>query len=348
MSAAAPAVLPVRGRVLFIDPIQEFKPMADPKLLGGVEAGGTKFLCGVANEDGVVLEQVRIATTTPAATLDAASAFFAKAQARHGQLAALSIGSFGPLSLRATAPDYGSITATPKVGWSQTDLLGHFAQTLDIPMALDTDVNCAAVGELLFGSGRGLDTFCYVTVGTGIGVGLLVGGVPHGGANHPEAGHIRVPRVRGDQAFDGICPFHGDCLEGLASGPAIQARWGLPAEALAPEHPGWGVIAEYVAALCANLTYIVRPDRIIIGGGVMQPIDMHARVRTALQSQLGGYDSSIAELDMGAYVAAPTAGDSAGLTGALATAYRLVTHHWPMHWAIGAQQNSVSTLSKVC
>lgn len=321
--------------------------MAEPQLLGGVEAGGTKFLCGVANADGVVLDQVRIPTTTPAATLGAASAFFAKAQVQHGPLAALSIGSFGPLSLRSTAPDYGSITSTPKVGWSQVDLLGHFAQTLDVPMALDTDVNCAAVGELLFGSGRGLDTFCYVTVGTGIGVGLLVGGAPHGGANHPEAGHIRLPRALGDHAFDGICPFHGDCLEGLASGPAIRARWGRPAEELAAGHPAWGVIAEYIAGLCANLTYIVRPDRIIIGGGVMQPIDMLARVRTALHGQLAGYDSSIADLDMDTYVAAPTAGDSAGLTGALAVAHRLVTRQWPMHWAIGAQQNSVSTLSKV-
>lgn len=321
--------------------------MTEPRLFGGVEAGGTKFLCGVADEDGVLLDQIRIPTTTPQATLGAASAFFARVQARHGGLAALSIGSFGPLSLRATASDYGSITSTPKVGWSQVDLLGHFRQTLDVPMALDTDVNCAAVGELLFGSGRGLDTFCYVTVGTGIGVGLLVGGAPHGGANHPEAGHIRLPRAPGDQAFEGICPFHGDCLEGLACGPAIRARWGVPAEALPPEHPAWGIIAEYIAGLCANLTYIVRPDRIIIGGGVMQPVDMHGRVRAALERQLAGYDSSIADLDMAAYVAAPTAGESAGLTGALAIAHRTITRQWPMHWAIGAQHNSVSTLSKV-
>jgi len=321
--------------------------MAEPHLFGGIEAGGTKFLCGVADDNGVVLDQIRIPTTTPDETLNAASAFFARAQGRHGPLAALSIGSFGPLSLRAAAPDYGSITSTPKAGWSQVDLLGHFRQTLDVPMALDTDVNCAAVGELLFGSGRGLDTFCYVTIGTGIGVGLLIGGVPHGGANHPEAGHIRLPRAMGDQAFEGICPFHGDCLEGLASGPAIRARWGVPAEQLAPDHPAWGIIADYVAGLCASLTYIVRPDRIIIGGGVMQPVNMHERVRTSLARQLAGYDSSVAGLDMDAYVAAPSAGESAGLTGALAIAYRTITRQWPMHWAIGAQQNAASTFAKV-
>ncbi|EJL36944.1 transcriptional regulator/sugar kinase [Caulobacter sp. AP07] len=321
--------------------------MSDRMLLGGVEAGGTKFLCGVANEDGVILDQVRIPTTTPDETLGAASAFFDQAAATHGPLSALSIGSFGPLSLRQTSADYGSITSTPKVGWSDIDLLGHFRRRLDVPMALDTDVNCAAVGELLFGSGRGLDTFCYVTIGTGIGVGLLIGGVPHGGANHPEAGHIRLPRAVGDQAFEGICPFHGDCLEGLACGPAMLARWGVPAEELPAHHPAWAIEADYIAGLCATLTYIVRPDRIIIGGGVMQQANMYAHVRRTLTDKLADYDASVRGLDMSVYVAEPTAGASAGLTGALAIAHRTITRQWPMHWAIGAQQNSVSTLAKV-
>ncbi|MGR4865373.1 ROK family protein [Caulobacter sp. LARHSG274] len=321
--------------------------MVHPKLFGGVEAGGTKFLCGVADENGVILDQVRIATTTPAETLGAVDAFFAQAGARHGPLAALSIGSFGPLSLRSTAPDYGSITSTPKVGWSHVDLLGHFQRTLGVPVALDTDVNCSAVGEYLFGSGQGLGAFCYVTIGTGIGVGHLLGGVPHTGANHPEAGHIRLPRAPGDQAFEGICPFHGDCLEGLACGPAMQARWGVPAEELPPRHPAWAIAADYIAGLCATLTYILRPDRIIVGGGVMQQADMYPRVRTALEAKLAGYDASLRGLDIDAYVAEPTAGASAGLTGALAIAHRLITRQWPMHWVLGAHQNSVSTLSKV-
>lgn len=315
-------------------------------LFGGIEAGGTKFICGVSDSEGVVLEEIRIPTTTPNETLAAASAFFARAQARHGPLSALAIGSFGPLSLRLTAKDHGSITSTPKAGWSGVNLLAHFRETIDAPMVLDTDVNCAAVGEFLFGSGRGLDTFCYITIGTGIGVGLLVGGAPHGGANHPEAGHIRVPRAKDDLTFEGTCPFHGDCIEGLASGPAMRARWGVPAEDLPIDHPAWGMAADYVASLCANLSYIVRPDRIIIGGGVMQP-HMYGRVREALEHKLGGYDSSIRDLDLETYVTPPTAGASAGLIGALALAHHLVLRSWPMHWAIGAQHDSVLPHSKV-
>ncbi len=310
---------------------RRLRRMSEPLLLGGIEAGGTKFLCAVADRDGSTLTETRIATTTPAETLGAASAFFHEAQRVHGRLSALSIGSFGPLSLNPLAPDHGCITSTPKPHWENVDLLGHFRQSIDVPMTLDTDVNCAAVGERLFGSGQGLDSFAYVTVGTGIGVGLLIGGVPHGGANHPEAGHIQVPRAAGDQDFAGICPFHGDCLEGLACGPAMRARWGIPAEQLPADHPAWTIEADYIAALCATLTYVVRPDRIILGGGVMQPA-MYPRVRQALVAKLSGYDASMRAIDMDDYIAAPMAGASAGLTGALALAYRTVTRQWPMHW----------------
>lgn len=307
---------------------------AAPTIFGGIEAGGTKVLCGVAREDGVILEEKRITTTTPEETLKATSDFFLGAARRYGSLAALGIGSFGPLSLRPTASDYGCITSTPKPGWRNADLLGHFRRTLGVPIVLDTDVNAAAVGELLFGGGRGLDTFCYVTIGTGIGVGLLINGMPHGGANHPEAGHVRLVRHRADNNFQGICPFHGDCAEGLASGPAMRARWGIPAENLPDEHPAWPIVAHYVAELCATLTYTVRPDRIIVGGGVMRP-HMYGLVRRALIEKLGGYDSSLTNLDAVDYIAQPVAGSSAGLTGSLALAFRLVNGRWPMHWAIG-------------
>lgn len=310
------------------------------RLLGGIEAGGTKFLCGIARGDGHILEQARIPTAHPDETLAAVDAFFANAVRDHGPLAALSIGSFGPLSLRPTAADFGAITSTPKLAWQNVNLVRHFARTLDVAPTLDTDVNCAAVGERLFGSGRGLDTFCYVTIGTGIGVGLLVGGLPHGGANHPEAGHIRLPRAPGDTGFAGTCPFHGDCLEGLASGPAMQARWGIPAERLPAGHAAWDLASDYIAGLCATLTYIVRPDRIILGGGVMDGPDMIARVRAALLVKLAGYDASMAAVDMATYLAPPTAGASAGLTGALALAYRSVTQRWPMHWAVGAERQT--------
>lgn len=305
-----------------------------PLRIGGIEAGGTKFLCAVADGDGRPLAETRIATTTPHETLGAASAFFEAAIEAHGPLSSLSIGSFGPLSLNPTAADHGAITSTPKPGWQDVNLLDHFARTVGGPIALDTDVNTAAVGERLFGSGRGVQSFCYVTVGTGIGVGLFIGGAPHGGANHPEAGHIRLPRAPGDAAFAGICPFHGDCLEGLASGPAMHARWGMPAETLAPDHPGWAIEADYIAGLCATLTYVVRPDRIILGGGVMQP-HLLALVGGALVGKLAGYDASLRAIDMDDYVAAPTAGASAGLIGALAIGYRSVTHEWPEHWQVG-------------
>jgi len=307
--------------------------MVEPLLLGAIEAGGTKFLCAVSDRDGAILRQMRIPTTTPGETLSAATAFFADMAEQHGAVSAFSIGSFGPLSLNPVASDYGCITSTPKTGWQDIDLLAHFRRTIDAPTALDTDVNCAAVGERLFGSGQGLDTFCYVTVGTGIGVGVLINGAPHGGANHPEAGHIKLPRAAGDDHFAGICPYHADCLEGLASGPAMHARWGTPAETLPASHQAWDIEADYLAGLCATLTYIVRPDRIIIGGGVMQP-PMYDRVRRALTDKLGGYDSSMRAIDMADYIAAPTAGSSAGLTGALALAYRTATRQWPMHWGI--------------
>jgi fructokinase len=307
--------------------------VVEPLILGAIEAGGTKFLCAISDRDGTTLMQIRIPTTTPEETLGAATAFFAQASDQYGTLAAFSIGSFGPLSLNPVAIDYGCITSTPKTGWQNVDLLAHFRETIAAPTALDTDVNCAAVGERLFGSGQGLDTFCYVTVGTGIGVGVLINGTPHGGANHPEAGHIKLPRASGDDQFAGICPYHGDCLEGLAAGPAMHARWGVPAETLPSSHPAWDIEADYLAGLCATLTYTVRPDRIIIGGGVMQP-PMYDRVRRALTAKLAGYDASMRTIDMADYVAAPTAGSSAGLTGALALAYRKATRQWPMHWAV--------------
>lgn len=309
----------------------------DRLILGAIEAGGTKFLCGISDRDGNMLSEIRLPTTTPEETLTAATEFFERGTQTFGALSAFSIGSFGPLSLNPIAKDYGSITSTPKPGWQNVDLLAHFRRTIAAPMALDTDVNCAAVGERLFGSGRGLDTFCYVTVGTGIGVGLLVGGAPHGGANHPEAGHIRLPRAPGDAVFAGVCPYHGDCLEGLACGPAMQARWGVSAEDLPPDHPGWAIEADYLAGLCATLTYIVRPDRIILGGGVMASSGMYDRVRAALIDKLAGYDTSMCAIDMAEYIVAPTAGPSAGLTGALALAYRTALRQWPMHWAIGSQ-----------
>lgn len=313
---------------------------SDTCLLGGIEVGGTKVICGVADHQGHVLETIRIPTQAPRETLEAIALFFEAAARYHGPLSALSIGSFGPLSLRPAAADFGHITATPKPDWSWTDLVGYFKQRLGVPVAFDTDVNCAAMGEYLYGSGRGLDTFCYVTVGTGIGVGMIVNGAPYGGANHPEAGHIRLPRAPGDEEFEGHCPFHGDCLEGLACGPAMMARWGVRPPELPDGHPAWVIEADYIAALCANLTYIMRPDRIIIGGGVMQRPHIYGLVRRALAEKLAGYDASIREIDLETYIAEPTAGSSAGLSGALAMAYHLVAGRWPADWRLNTRKKN--------
>lgn len=318
-----------------IDPAVQFAMTKQRWLVGGIEAGGTKFICGVADRDGNILETIRIPTGAPAETLDAVANFFERSIQRRGALAALSIGSFGPLSLRPTASDFGSITATPKPGWSETDLVGFFRKRFGIPIIIDTDVNCAAVGERLFGSGRGLDTFCYATIGTGIGVGMVVGAAPHGGANHPEAGHILVPKAPGDESFAGTCPFHGDCLEGLACGPAMKARWGVSPDELPDGHPAWDIEADYIAGLCTNLTYIVRPDRIILGGGIMLRPKIYDLVRSRLAHKLAAYDASIRELDLQTYIAPPTAGSSAGLVGSLAMAHRLVAGQWPAHWGLG-------------
>lgn len=300
-------------------------------LVGGIEAGGTKFICGVADADGTLVKSARIETTSPDETLHAVATFFETAT-RDRTLVALSIGSFGPLSLRRDAADFGHITNTPKPGWSNVDLVGYLSR-FRVPIAIDTDVNCAAVGERLFGNGRGLDTFCYVTIGTGIGVGLIVGGAPHGGTNHAEAGHILVPRAPGDLEFKGQCPFHEDCLEGLASGPAMQARWRTQPSNLPEDHPAWAIETDYIASLCVNLTYIVRPDRIVLGGGVMQYPHLHRRVRASLAQKLAGYDASIRQIDLENYIVEPGAGPFAGLWGALATAYRLAAGQWPTHWS---------------
>jgi fructokinase len=299
------------------------------RLIGGIEAGGTKFNCGIARLDGTIIGRVRITTTTPGETLNEAARFFEEHIDQSGTLEALSIASFGPLSLDPKAADFGKITATPKPGWTNTDLVRYFQERLGTPILLDTDVNGAAVAEHLFGNARGLDTFCYVTVGTGIGVGTIAGGTPYRGANHLEAGHISVPRAPDDDQFKGICPFHGECLEGLACGPAMKARWGVSPMALPEDHPAWLVEADYIAALCANLTYIARPQCIIIGGGVMQRPHIYPLVRLALAEKLGGYDASLRDIDLDRYVVEPGVGAAAGLWGAIANAYRHIEGKWP-------------------
>lgn len=288
--------------------------------IAGVEAGGTKMLCALTTTGGEVLEQARIATGEPDGTFAEIAYFYAAAVERHGPVVAAGVASFGPLDLVKSSATYGCLTATPKPGWSGVDIRSAIAGIVGAPTAIDTDVNCAALAEMRQGAAQGLDRVCYVTIGTGIGVGIVEGGRTNSGTGHPEAGHVRVPRAPGDD-FAGICPAHGDCLEGLACGPAMQARWGRPAEDLPDDHVGWRFAAHYIAALCTNLTYAIRPQRIVIGGGVMQRASLLAAVHGVYRDMMAGYALDPRSASVETFIVPPHPSEvSAGLTGALAMA----------------------------
>ncbi len=289
-------------------------------LIAGIEAGGTKILCAVARKGGAVLDQARIATQDPDDTIAGIERFYAAAAQRHGPVVAAGIASFGPLDLDPSSATYGCLTGTPKAGWSGVDIRSRIASIVQAPTVIDTDVNCAAVAEIQAGAARGLDRICYVTIGTGIGVSVVESGRTNAGTGHPEAGHIRVPRAP-DDTFAGICPSHGDCLEGLACGPAMQARWGCAAEFLPEDHVGWTFAAHYIAALCTNLTYTVRPQRIILGGGVLERASLIGAVRTAYRDMTAGYALDRFSAAPETFIVPPQLIDpSPGIVGALAMA----------------------------
>lgn len=286
-------------------------------LYGGIEAGGTKFVCGFGTGPGD-LTTARFPTTSPAATLARVVDFLTKEAG--GSLRAIGIGSFGPVDLDRNSPTFGFITSTPKPGWANYNLAGEVQQALCIPVGFDTDVNAAALGEAEWGAGYGLSDLLYLTVGTGIGGGAIVGGRVMHGLVHPEMGHIRIPRDSTRDPFPGACPYHGDCLEGLASGPAIKQRWGTPAEQLPPGHPAWALEAHYLALALVNLALTLSPQRIVLGGGVMQP-HLFAPVREEFLRLLNGYVRHPAlSQRIEEYIVPPGLGDRAGLLGALVLA----------------------------
>lgn len=292
--------------------------------IAALEAGGTKCVAALANEAGEILATTRVPTTTPAATLARLGVFFDRARAVHGQVVAAGVASFGPLDLDPRSLTYGRITTTPKPGWSGVDVLGLVQSMLGAPAAIDTDVVCAAIAEGAGGAARGLESFAYITVGTGIGVGTVSAGRPLVGHGHAEAGHLRVPRAPADLDFPGVCPFHGDCVEGLASGPAIAARWGRRPEDLPDDHPAWALEAEYVAALCLNLAYTVRPQRLVIGGGVFERVFLHALVRGAFTRLAAGYALGACERSPESFIVPPgSLAGAPGLLGAIELARRL-------------------------
>ncbi len=287
---------------------------------GGIEAGGTKFVCAIGSGPDDIRDETRFPTTTPGETIGRAIDFFRQ---RQGALQAIGIASFGPVDLDPASPTYGFITSTPKPDWSQTDLAGAIGRALDLPVGFDTDVNGAALGEHRWGAAQGLDTFVYLTIGTGIGGGGMIGGRLMHGLIHPEMGHVRLPHDREKDPFDGICPFHGDCLEGLASGPALEARWQQAGETLPPDHPAWPLQAHYLALALMNLICTLSPQRIILGGGVMKEQHLFPHVRSQVQELLNGYVQAPQILeDIDRYIVPPALGGRAGVLGTIALAAR--------------------------
>jgi fructokinase len=291
-------------------------------LLGGVEAGGTKFVCAVGAGPDDIRAETRFPTTSPGETIRQTIEFFQKQP--HGELAAIGVASFGPLDPDPKSPTFGHITSTPKPGWAGANLAGSLSAlrtALGVPIGFDTDVNGAALGEHRWGAAQGLDTFIYLTVGTGIGGGGLMNGQLMHGLLHPEMGHLRLPHDPQADPFTGLCPFHDDCLEGLASGPALEKRWGQPAENLPSAHPAWALEAHYLGLALANLVCTLSPQRIILGGGVMAQPQLLPLVRAEVVRQLNGYVQSPAILEkIEAYIVPPALGRRAGVLGALALA----------------------------
>lgn len=290
-------------------------------LWGGIEAGGTKFVCAVGRGPDDIRGQTRFPTTTPEETFSRVIRFFKDQQDRLGSLKAVGIGSFGPLDPNPSSPTFGYITSTPKPGWDQTDFAGTIQRALDVPVGFDTDVNAAALGEYRWGAAQGLDTFIYLTVGTGIGGGAMVNGKLLHGLLHPEMGHVQIPHILQEDPYTGNCPFHGDCLEGLASGPAIEKRWGKKGDQLPTDHRAWSLEAHYLALGLVNFICLLSPQRILLGGGVMEQSQLFPLIRARVQENLNGY-LKMPEIEerIETYIVPPNLGSRAGVLGAIALA----------------------------
>lgn len=294
-----------------------------PTLSGGIEAGGTRFICVIADSRGYHKARIDIPTTTPAETIAAVEDFFKTQAPPFGKLIALGIVSFGPLDLNWSSPTFGAITKTAREGWSQINLAAHFKASLGVLVEIETDVNGSAVGEFTEGAAVDCENFVYVTVGTGIGAGVFAGGKLMRGISHPEVGHMLVPRPPNDLGFAGICPFHGRCLEGLASGMAIQTRWQTHPKALSDDHPAWDLQAHYLALMCVNLTWMYAPEKIVFGGGVMVRQHLYPMIRIYLKQFLNGFAHDAALADMDRYLVPTALEGNAGIIGALSLARRV-------------------------
>jgi fructokinase len=295
------------------------------RLFGGIESGGTKFICLIGRSPDHIVKEECIPTTTPEETIRRVIEFFEPFSSTR-ELTAVGIGSFGPVDLNQDSDTYGFITTTPKLGWQNIDLRGQIQRGLEVPVAFDTDVNVAAFGEQFWiDEKRLLDPFLYLTVGTGIGVGVIVDGKPLHGLIHPEAGHITVPHDRQRDPFPGVCPYHGDCFEGLASGPSLNKRWDQKPETIPQDHPAWDLEAAYIAFAIVNYIYAYSPRQIVFGGGVSQHPGLINNVRSKIQKINHGYVHSTMLLEkINDYIRLPKLGNRSGALGAMAMAINTV------------------------
>ncbi|MEO1510111.1 MAG: ROK family protein [Cyanobacteria bacterium J06633_23] len=290
-------------------------------LFGAIEAGGTKFVCAVGTSPDDLRAEIRIPTTTPAETIAQVIDFFRQQKLRFGPLDGIGVGAFGPVDIHVDSSTFGYFLDTPKPGWQQIEFAGVLQRELVTPVGFDTDVNAAALGEYHWGNGQGFETFLYLTVGTGIGGGAVVNGQLVHGLLHPEMGHIRIPHDLSVDPFPGACPFHQDCLEGLASGFAIEKRWQQKAATLPINHPAWTLEAHYLAVGLVNFMLTFSPERIIIGGGVMEQTQLFPMIRSQVRQQMSTY-LTVPKImnDIDSYIVPPKLGGQAGIMGALVLA----------------------------
>lgn len=280
--------------------------------IGAIEAGGTKFVCGIGNEQGMIEDRISFPTGEPERTLEQVIVYF-----EHNKVDSIGIGTFGPIDIDPSSPSYGCVTTTPKPGWANYPFLTTLKQVFDVPFGWDTDVNAAALGEATWGAAKGLDSCVYYTIGTGIGVGVFAEGKLVHGLVHPEGGHILTRRHPEDR-FAGTCPYHGDCLEGMAAGPAIEERWNVKGSDIPVDHPAWAIEAFYIGQTVAASILMLSPKKIVLGGGVMHQKQLFPLIRAEVQNNLNGYVSAKAVLDnIDDYIVPPGLGDNAGLCGAL-------------------------------
>ncbi|WP_347321408.1 ROK family protein [Rossellomorea sp. RS05] len=281
-------------------------------MLGAIEAGGTKFVCAVGDEQGTIIDRVQIPTTLPEETIPKVIEFFRKHPVK-----AIGIGSFGPIDVNRESASYGNVTSTPKVGWKDYPFVQAIKEAIPVPVGFNTDVNAAALGEATFGAAKGLDSCLYITVGTGIGAGAVVQGKLLQGLSHPEMGHILIRRHE-DDAYEGKCPYHKDCLEGLAAGPAIEARWGVKGDQLVDKGEVWEMEGYYIAQALMQYIVIISPKKIILGGGVMKQKQIFPIIYKHLEKMINGYVDLPPLED---YIVSPGLGDNAGITGSLMLAH---------------------------